>query len=134
MAHHNACRAMFHDESIYPAPRTYDPERYLKDGELDPYVNDPEDRIFGSGRRYELFNRCAPISPQSLTEAFCTVSACRICPGRYFAMRTIFLNVATILTVFDIRVPLDEKLEPRYDEEHLLRYAPPTFSAHGCCS
>ena len=47
------CRAMFYDESIYPMPYTYDPERYLKNGQLDPSVKDPEERVFGSGRRYE---------------------------------------------------------------------------------
>ena len=45
---------MFYDESTYPLPYTYDPERYLKDGKLDPTVKDPEDRIFGSGRRCEF--------------------------------------------------------------------------------
>ena len=45
---------MFYDESIYPAPHTYDPERYLKDGKLDLNVRDPVERVFGSGRRWEL--------------------------------------------------------------------------------
>ena len=45
---------MFRDESVYPAPHMYDPERYLKDGKLDRSVRDPEERIFGSGRRCEL--------------------------------------------------------------------------------
>ena len=48
------CRAICYDEAIYPAPQTYDPERFLKDGMLDSSVKDPEDRIFGSGRRYAL--------------------------------------------------------------------------------
>ena len=42
---------MFHDEAIYPKPRTFDPERFLKDGELDRSVKDPEERVFGVGRR-----------------------------------------------------------------------------------
>ena len=42
---------MFRDETIYPAPETFDPERYLKDGKLDPSVRDPEERVFGAGRR-----------------------------------------------------------------------------------
>lgn len=44
-------RAVCYDENVYPAPHTYDPERFLKDGKLDPSVKDPEDRIFGTGRR-----------------------------------------------------------------------------------
>jgi len=44
-------RAICYDETVYPAPHTYDPERFLKDGKLDPSVKDPEDRVFGAGRR-----------------------------------------------------------------------------------
>ena len=46
------CRAVFYDETVYPSPSTYDPERFLKDGKLDPSVGDPESRVFGSGRRH----------------------------------------------------------------------------------
>ena len=61
MGHHlltvsGGCRAVFYDESVYPSPSTYDPERFLKDGKLDGSVIDPEDRIFGSGRRYIRFH------------------------------------------------------------------------------
>ena len=48
------CRAICYDEVVYPAPQIYDPERFLKDGVLDSSVKDPEDRIFGSGRRYAI--------------------------------------------------------------------------------
>ena len=57
-------RAVFYDETVYPAPHTYDPERFLKDGKLDCSVNDPEDRIFGSGRRCGS----APSSPIPQTQ------------------------------------------------------------------
>jgi len=46
-------RAICHDETVYPAPHTYDPERFLKDEKLDRSVKDPEDRVFGTGRRYD---------------------------------------------------------------------------------
>ena len=51
ITHHDGYRAIYQDESVYPEPRTYDPERYLKDEKLDPSVKDPEEGLFGSGRR-----------------------------------------------------------------------------------
>lgn len=45
-------RSIFYDGNVYPAPTTFDPERFLKDGKLDRSIRDPEERIFGSGRRY----------------------------------------------------------------------------------
>ena len=55
------CRAMFYDESVYPAPYQYDPERYIKDGKLNPSVKDPEERVFGSSRRYESYHSPSPL-------------------------------------------------------------------------
>jgi len=46
------CRAICYDETVYPTPHRYDPERFSKDGKLDRSVKDPEDRVFGTGRRY----------------------------------------------------------------------------------
>ena len=37
----------------------------------------------------------------------------RICPGRYFALRTVYLAVACVLSVFDIGPVLDEGGNPR---------------------
>lgn len=42
----------------------------------------------------------------------------RICPGRYFALESIFVTIACTLHVFDITPPLDDngveiKIEPR---------------------
>ena len=45
----------------------------------------------------------------------------RTCPGRYFALRTLFLNIACTLAVFDISVPVGEKLEAKY-HEGVVRY------------
>lgn len=46
------CRAIFHDEAVYPNSHAFIPDRFLKeDGQLDPSVPDPESRVFGSGRR-----------------------------------------------------------------------------------
>ena len=77
--------AIFHDPVAYPEPHRFNPERFLKDGKLDPSVKDPEDRIFGSGRR--------------------------VCPGRYIASRTIFLRFVSILATFDIEPGMNDKGE-----------------------
>ena len=43
--------AVFRDPKIYPDPETFNPDRFLKDGKIDPLVFNPEDRLFGTGRR-----------------------------------------------------------------------------------
>jgi len=44
-------RAMLHDDEQYPNPSTFDPERFLKDGKLNPGILDPSEVAFGFGRR-----------------------------------------------------------------------------------
>lgn len=43
-------RAILSDEKIYPDPSKFNPDRFMKDGTLDPSVRDPE-AAFGYGRR-----------------------------------------------------------------------------------
>ena len=48
-------RGIFHDEEVYPDPHAFNPDRFLtEDGQIDPSVPDPEQRVFGSGRRLVL--------------------------------------------------------------------------------
>jgi len=77
--------AVLQDPTIFPEPHLFKPERFLKDGKLDPSVMDPEDRVFGSSRR--------------------------ICPGKYFANRALFLRFATILATFNIKPSPNDKGE-----------------------
>jgi hypothetical protein len=54
----------------------------------------------------------------------------RICPGSLFALRILFLNIASVLAVFDIEAPVGEKLEPKFHESHVryvLRFGVPAL-------
>ncbi|OCH88668.1 cytochrome P450 [Obba rivulosa] len=83
--------AILHDPEEYENPEHFVPERFLKDGELNPEVRDPGVAAFGAGRR--------------------------ICPGRYFSDLVLFINVACILHTFDVTPAFDAqgqaiKVEP----------------------
>ncbi|OCH88065.1 CyP450 monooxygenase [Obba rivulosa] len=93
--------AILHDSKDYPEPEVFKPERFLKDGRLDPDVKDPSTAAFGFGRR--------------------------ICPGRFFADATLYINMACILHVFDIKPSLDEWGHPVLPEMKTASgfFAPP---------
>ncbi|KAM5531259.1 hypothetical protein V8D89_015060 [Ganoderma adspersum] len=69
------------DPGLYPDPEAFNPERYLKDGKLDPSVQDPATIVFGYGRR--------------------------ICPGRFFAESSIYAALTGILHTMKVEAPLD---------------------------
>ncbi|TFK25117.1 cytochrome P450 [Coprinopsis marcescibilis] len=83
--------AMLHNESIYPEPFKFYPERFLKDGKLDIQTQqDPAHACWGFGRR--------------------------ICPGRFLAYSAVWLGIASLMYVFDIEKAKDEdgnEIEPR---------------------
>ncbi|KAJ3502050.1 hypothetical protein NMY22_g18719 [Coprinellus aureogranulatus] len=78
--------AIMHDEDLFERPFDFMPERYMRDGKIDPSVPGPEVAAFGFGRR--------------------------ICPGRHFSDDTIFLLAASILANFNISPPRDEAGNP----------------------
>ncbi|KAH9847890.1 CyP450 monooxygenase [Lenzites betulinus] len=91
---------IMHDPEVYEDPDEFRPERFIREGKLDPSVQDPAAFSFGFGRR--------------------------ICPGRSFAHTSLFIAVACVLQVFDIGLPLDEHGETvplKYEQSHgLLSY------------
>lgn len=48
---HHCRRAMLHNPEEYPNPETFNPDRFIKDGRLNPDVRDPFTLAFGFGRR-----------------------------------------------------------------------------------
>ena len=75
-------RAMSRDENDYPDPDQFNPERFMSvDGDLNTNVRDPETFAFGFGRR--------------------------VCPGKYFALETVWIIVARMLAVYQITRPLN---------------------------
>ncbi|KAF7975968.1 hypothetical protein HWV62_8106 [Athelia sp. TMB] len=69
------------DEEAYPEPTAFKPERFLKDGKIDPSVRNPMVAVFGYGRR--------------------------ICPGRALAEQSAWLAAGCILTMFEISKVID---------------------------
>ncbi|KAH9851712.1 cytochrome P450 [Lenzites betulinus] len=78
--------ACTHDPKTYPDPDRFYPERFIKDGKLNPDVLDPASLVFGWGRR--------------------------ACPGRAFADTGLFIAISTALHVFELGPPLDEAGRP----------------------
>ena len=97
-----------HDPKAYPGPGEFRPERFIRDGKIDPAVRDPSALVFGSGRRYATPALQSHVSHPSTHDA----SHVRICPGRYFADTGLFITIASFLHVFDIGLPLDDAGNP----------------------
>lgn len=67
--------AIMRDENIYEDPHEFNPERWLKNGFVDPDAQDPRAAgTFGFGRR--------------------------ACPGRHFGDASVFISIATLLKCF----------------------------------
>jgi hypothetical protein len=60
-------RGLFHDPENFEDPMTFKPERYLKDGKINPDILDPMVATFGFGRRSVQFHSLNhhPISPEA---------------------------------------------------------------------
>ncbi|SJL08658.1 related to cytochrome P450 CYP2 subfamily [Armillaria ostoyae] len=75
--------AMLNDVSVYGEnPDVFNPDRFLKDGKINPDIPHPEE-AFGFGRR--------------------------ICPGQDMAEASMWMTIASILAVFNITKAVDDK-------------------------
>ncbi|KAF9458366.1 cytochrome P450 [Collybia nuda] len=74
---------ILHDPEVYPSPDEYKPERWLKDGKLDPDAQNPSVVAFGYGRR--------------------------TCPGRYFSDESLYASISLVLSVYNIDPPVDDR-------------------------
>ncbi|KAI0092432.1 CyP450 monooxygenase [Irpex rosettiformis] len=93
------------DPKEYPDPERFYPDRFMKDGALNPDVRDPSTVAFGFGRR--------------------------ICPGRHLAKDNAFLTMASALHVFDILPAVDEngkQLDPTVQMTTGLLSCPDRFN------
>lgn len=81
-------RAILHEEGEYPEPFSFNPDRFIKDGALDPTVPNPELAVFGYGRR--------------------------ICPGRFIARDSMWITIACTLATFDIQPVKDMNGTPSF--------------------
>ncbi|KAK0484583.1 cytochrome P450 [Armillaria novae-zelandiae] len=97
-----------HDENDFPEPDEFRPERFTDGHKLFKDIPDPRDFAFGYGRR--------------------------ICPGRHFAESNLWMNIATLLSVYNIRYPVDANgLEQKQDPKFIWKLAllkPEEFECH----
>ncbi|KAG6889519.1 hypothetical protein C0995_000400 [Termitomyces sp. Mi166 len=96
--------AMLHDETIYPQPFDFDPDRWIKDGKLDTDVRDPMYAAFGFGRR--------------------------VCPGRFMAYSSVWITMASIIATFDIEKARDTNgkvIEPSHEYRSAIVCKPLPF-------
>ena len=103
---------MSRDESIYPDPEAFSPERFIKDGGINSEVQDPERFMSGHGRRY-VWSALSPIvtalsSPVAATDTCVFRAPCCVCPGKNFAVRMLFTTITCIIATFNIKKVVDE--------------------------
>jgi cytochrome P450 len=101
---YRANRSILHDPTLYPLPKEFKPERFLKDGRLDPKIQDPSVAAFGFGRRQVSF----------LFRTYDTVSDMpyRICPGTHFSDTSLYGMISHVLADYNITPPVDDLESP----------------------
>ncbi|TFK37861.1 cytochrome P450 [Crucibulum laeve] len=78
--------SILHDPDMYPDPEIFNPERFLKDGDINPDIRDPTAAAFGFGRR--------------------------TCPGRFLADECLYILIVSIMAVYNIKSPINNAGDP----------------------
>ena len=93
---------MLQDETKYPEPAVFKPERFLdNEGKPDLSIRQPESVAFGFGRRY-----ASPLFLISIRYTHLVYVS--ICPGKHLGMESLFIAVASVLATIDIQPTTDE--------------------------
>ncbi|KAI1785431.1 cytochrome P450-like protein, partial [Ganoderma leucocontextum] len=99
--------SILHDDKVYSDPHTFAPDRFLKNGVLNPDILDPQDVAFGFGRR--------------------------ACPGRHMAYDTMWITIATVLMCTEICPAKDgagREIEVKEDYASSFVTEPRPFPCH----
>ncbi|KAG6805201.1 hypothetical protein H0H93_005348 [Arthromyces matolae] len=81
----------------------------MKNGKLDPDAKDPMHAAFGFGRRQVYLD---------LQTVKYVLTSYRICPGRFMAFSAIWITLASLIAVFDIKKEKDsdgKDIEPSHE-------------------
>lgn len=91
---------MLHNPEDYSEPERFNPDRFIKNGKLNPEIRDPTTVSFGFGRRY--FVIISTMLPTLTIICDVHLNTIRICPGRWLSSGSLFMTIATVLHTLEI--------------------------------
>jgi cytochrome P450 len=112
--------AMLHDPKTYADPFAFRPERFLSSANQEPEPG--VTGTFGFGRRYTAFSDV--LMSQCANWGF-SAAWLRACPGRHLAEATLWIQIASMLSVFTFSLAKDK--EGREIDVNYATVPPATF-------